>query len=113
VTGRAGETVAAPAGGPAGVEDRCAPSALRRGDIRYGTASPVPRWLLIEQPGGWGVDAVLQSDLDPEVGAALLAKARPAGTRVVLIRRPGRRTRAGRRRWAVVDSRAGTGSPRT
>jgi hypothetical protein len=107
VTGRAGEPVAGPAGGPAGVQDRCAPSAVRRGDIRYGTASPVPRWFLIEQPGGWGVDAVLQSDLDPEVGAALLAKARPAGTRVVLIRRPGRRTRAGRRRWAVVDSRAG------
>ena len=104
---RAGEAVAGPTGGPAGIQDRCAPSALRRGDIRHGTASPVPRWLLVEQPGGWGVDAVLQSELDPEVGAALLARARTAGTRVVLIRRPGRRAPDGPRRWAVVDSRAG------
>jgi hypothetical protein len=107
VSRQAGEAVAGPPGGPAGVQDRCAPSALRRGDIRYGTASPVPRWFLVEQPGGWGVDAVLQSGLDPEVGAALLAKARPAGTRVVLIRRPGRQGPDGPRRWAVVDSRAG------
>jgi hypothetical protein len=104
---RAGDAVGGPAGGPAGVEDRCAPSALRRGDARHGTASPVPRWFLVEQPGGWGADAVLESALDPEVGAALLARARPAGTRVVLIRRPGRQAPGGPRRWAVVDSRAG------
>jgi hypothetical protein len=89
------------------VLDRCAPSAQRRGDVRYGTASPVPRWLLVEQPGGWGVDAVLESGLDREIGAALLARARPAGVRVLLVRRPGRPVRDGARRWAVVDSRAG------
>jgi len=104
---RAGDALAGPAGGPAGVGERCAPSALRRGDIRHGTASPVPRWLLVEQPGGWGVDAVGESGLDPEVGAALLARARPAGVRVVLIRRPGRQDPEEPRRWAVVDSRAG------
>lgn len=104
---RPGDAVGRPAGGVAGVPDRCAPSALRRGDLQHGTASPVPRWLLVEQPGGWGVEAVLQSELDPGVGAELLARARPAGARVLLIRRPGRQVPDGPRRWAVVDSRAG------
>ena len=104
---RTGQPVGVPAGGPAGVGDRCAASAVRRGDPRHGTAAPVPRWLLVEQPGGWGVNAVLESGLDREVGAALLARARPAGARVVLIRRPGRQVPEGPRRWAVVDSRAG------
>jgi hypothetical protein len=104
---RAGEAVGGPADGVAGMEDRCAASALRRGDPRHGTASPVPRWFLVEQPGGWGRDAVLESGLDREVGVALLARARPAGSRVVLIRRPGRQVADGPLRWAVVDSRAG------
>ncbi len=105
---RPGEVVSGPAGGPAGVGDRCAPSAVRRGDPRPGTASPVPRWFLVEQPGGWGVDAVLESGLDPAVGRALLARARSAGARVLLIRRPGRQAADGPRRWAVADSRAGS-----
>ena len=105
---QAGEAVGGLAGGRAGVGDRCAPSAVRRGDPRPGTASPVPRWLLVEQPGGWGVDALRESGLDPAVGAALEARARPVGARVLLIRRPGRQVPAGPRRWAVVDSRAGS-----
>ena len=105
---RAGEAVTGPAGGPAGVPDRCAPSALRRGDIRHGTASPVPRWLLVEQPGGWGPEALLDSPLDRAVGAELIRRwEHGAGIRVLLIRRPGRRTAAARKAWAVVDSRAG------
>jgi hypothetical protein len=105
---RRGEAVAGPIGGRAGIDDRCAPSAVRRGDSRPGTASPVPRWFLVEQPGGWGMEAVLESGLDPRVGAALLARARPVGARVLLIRRPGRQVPDGPRRWAVVDSRAGS-----
>ncbi|MFL6127792.1 MAG: sucrase ferredoxin [Mycobacteriales bacterium] len=104
---RAGAAVTGPAGGRAGIADRCAASAQRRGDARHGTAAPVPRWFLVEQPGGWGVDAVLESGLDRKVGAALLVRARPGGARVVLIRRPGRQVPDGPRRWAVVDSRAG------
>jgi hypothetical protein len=100
-------TLPPPARGVAGVPDRCAPSAERRGDPRYGTAVPVPRWLLVEQPGAWGREALLESEVDTGVAAALQEKADAAGVRVVLIRRPGRRSASTFRRWAVVDSRAG------
>jgi len=99
--------VGEPAPGAAGVPDRCAPSAERRGDPRYATAAPVPRWLLVELPGPWGRDAVVESALDGEVATALLARARAVSSRVVLIRRPGRRPPGTARRWAVVDSRPG------
>nr|WP_165865795.1 sucrase ferredoxin [Vallicoccus soli] len=62
-------------------------------------------WLLVEQPGPWGRDAVTSSRLDPAVGAALLERARAAGVRVLLVRRPGRSPLARYRRWARVDSR--------
>jgi hypothetical protein len=95
-------------GGRLGVPDRCAASAERRGDPPYGTAAPIPRWLLVEQPGGWGSEAVLESGLDPAVGAELLRRWElGARTRVLLIRRPGRRPAPDRKAWAVVDSTAG------
>jgi hypothetical protein len=94
--------------GRGGVAARCAPAAERRADPKPGTASPTPRWLLVEQPGGWGPDALLESTVDPAVGAALLRRwEHGAGIRVLLIRRPGRRPDPVRRAWAVVDSRAG------
>jgi Sucrase/ferredoxin-like len=93
--------------GLVGVPDRCAPSAERRGDQMHGTASPVPRWLLVEQPGPWGRDALVESELDDRVARTLAARAAHARVRVVLIRRPGRSGRADRRRWALVDSRPG------
>ena len=109
---RVGDRLAQLEAGRAGVPDRCAPSAERRGDARLGTASPTPRWFLVEQPGGWGSEALLDSSLDPAVGAELRRRWEDgAGIRVVLIRRPGRRpgrrlVRA-RKAWAMVDSRAG------
>jgi hypothetical protein len=105
---RAGEPLQQLAAGRAGVSGRCAPSAERRGDTRFGTASPTPRWLLVEQPGGWGREALLDSTLDRAVGAELVRRWQGgAGIRVVLIRRPGRRSAPARKAWAVVDSRPG------
>jgi hypothetical protein len=87
---------------------RCSEVAEQRGDQREGTASPVSRWLLVEQPGPWsGRDALRQSLLDPAVGDALSARATAEGVRPMLIRRPGRNTPDGRRRWAYADSRPG------
>jgi hypothetical protein len=87
---------------------RCSEAAEQRGDQREGTASPVRRWLLVEQPGPWnGRDALRQSLLDPAVGAALDTRARAAGLRPLVIRRPGRTAPGARRRWAYVDSRPG------
>jgi hypothetical protein len=87
---------------------RCSEAAEQRGDQREGTASPVRRWLLVEQPGPWnGRDALRASLLDPAVGAALRTRAEAEGVRPMLIRRPGRTTTSGPRRWAYVDSRPG------
>ncbi|MGQ0841853.1 sucrase ferredoxin [Actinokineospora sp.] len=86
--------------------ERCADGCIRRGDAPGASAPPVHRWLLIEQPGPWGRDALSESALPPDVVEAVAAQAAAAKARVLLIRRPGR-TPAGRRRWAVADSRPG------
>jgi hypothetical protein len=54
-----------------------------------GTASRVRGWLLVEQPGSWGHNALTESQLDGGVAAALKAAAARHGVRVVLIRRDG------------------------
>lgn len=66
---------------------RCADSAEARAEPLYGTASHVARWLLVEQPGSWGRDALEQSRLPVRVARELRRRARAAGVRVVLIRR--------------------------
>ena len=86
---------------------RCAALSLERHDPRDGTAAPVRRWLLIEQPGPWGRDALLSSRLDGEVAVALQRRCAAAGVRPMLIRRPGRAQPATGQRWAIVDSRPG------
>lgn len=89
---------------------RCADAADGRGDPRAGSASPVRRWFLLEQPGPWGRDALTSSRLDPAVAAAVSRRAAAAGARVLLVRRHGRagHTPQGRRHWALVDSRPGS-----
>jgi hypothetical protein len=54
------------------------------------TASHVRSWLLVEQPGPWGRDALTASRLDRALAATLADRAKLAGVRVILIRRPGR-----------------------
>jgi hypothetical protein len=61
------------------------------------TASRVRAWLLVEQPGPWGVTALLESRLDRAVAGELARRARAARVRVLLVRRP-RETAAGPRR---------------
>jgi hypothetical protein len=56
----------------------------------HGTASVVRGWVLLEQPGPWGVEAVTESRLDRDLARALHRKAAAAGLRLLLIRRPGR-----------------------
>lgn len=68
----------------------CARAATERGEPLYATASRVRRWLLVEQPGPWGVDAPLESRMPAEVGQALCERARDLGARLLLLRRHGR-----------------------
>ncbi|MFI6013726.1 sucrase ferredoxin [Streptomyces sp. NPDC051243] len=60
-----------------------------------GTAATATTWLLLEQAGPWGAQALTQSHLDPELGRALEAAAKGTGVRVALIRRPGRHADCG------------------
>lgn len=62
----------------------------------YGTASFVKRWLLIEQPGAWGSNALLESRLPAGVAKEIRTRTRRLGIRVILIRR-GARLSTGRR----------------
>ena len=60
-----------------------------------GTAATARTWLLLEQPGPWGAEALTSSHLDPTLGRALEAAARGTGVRIALIRRPGRHADSG------------------
>ncbi|MGY1719785.1 sucrase ferredoxin [Blastococcus sp. SYSU DS0552] len=86
---------------------RCSVQALERGDSGVATASPVSRWLLVEQPGPWGRQALLQSRFDARVARLLAERAEREGVRVLLVRRPGDRLADSGRRWAYADSRLG------
>lgn len=77
-------------------EATCTAVSRALGEPLFATASRVRAWLLIEQPGPWGREALFESRLDPTVARALHRRARAAGMRAVLIRRPGR-TVPGRR----------------
>jgi len=94
---------------PAGRLDaaRCSVQALARGDSGMATASPVQRWLLVEQPGPWGRDALLQSRFDARIAPLLAERARREDVRVLLVRRPGDRLADAGGRWAYADSRSG------
>jgi hypothetical protein len=72
------------------LEVRCAQQSLALGEPLPGTASRVRRWLLVEQPGAWGPDALADSALAGEAADRLGAAGRRHGVRVVLIRRPRR-----------------------
>lgn len=98
---------------PAGGVFRCADAARTRDDLFSGTAPPAVRWLLIEYPGPWSVDALAGSRIDAGVQAVLQSASRRAKARVLLIRRPQRRASAApaARQWMVLarGSRTVTG----
>ena len=81
--------------------------ALARGDSPMATASPAQRWVLIEQPGPWGREALAESRFDAEVAPLLAKRSRAENVRLLLVRRPGDRLADSGRRWAYADSRPG------
>jgi len=70
---------------------RCAGASALRTESLAGTASTLRPFLLVENPGPWGVDAVRDSRLPGPVKGALAAAARAAGVRILLVRRHHRR----------------------
>ena len=81
--------------------ETCATGSAARGEPLMATASRVRSWILLEQPGAWGPDALTQSGLDAAVAAALAARCRRHQVRPLLIRRPGF-ARPGRRRQCYL-----------
>jgi hypothetical protein len=75
------------------LERACSRLSADCGEALRGTASTVTDWLLIEQPGAWGREALANSDLPPEVAQAVRTRAAALGVRPLLIRRPGRAKR--------------------
>ncbi|MEU5609865.1 sucrase ferredoxin [Streptomyces sparsogenes] len=81
-----------------------------------GTAATATTWLLLEQPGPWGAEALTASHLAPAVGRALERAAKGTGVRVALIRRPGRHADChtpARQRVFVAHTRPGDSWIRT
>jgi hypothetical protein len=93
-------------------ESRPVPCSVRsreRAEPLLGTASQVRRWLVVEQPGPWGRDALGQSRMPLEIAAHLAARARSAGVRVLLARRPGWDPAERPRRVHLASTRSDTG----
>jgi hypothetical protein len=88
-------------------DSRCSVRALERGDAMVATASLATRWVLIEQPGPWGREALAHSRFDQRVAPLLARRSRAENVRLLLVRRPGERIGDTGRRWAYVDSRPG------
>jgi hypothetical protein len=85
--------------------ERCAPASERRGDPLIATAAPAGRFVLVEQPGAWGRDALRDSRSAPYL-VSLLARCDAAGARLLLVRRA-HRDPTPARAFAVVDARPG------
>ena len=72
-----------------------------------GTASQATGYLVIDQPGSWGRQALTESAFDPDLGARLEATGAAAGVKVLLTRRPGPHPDAELTRREVVLAHAG------
>lgn len=82
---------------------RCSTASLERGEPLTGTASTVPAFLLLEEPGPWG-PAVLNCYRVPDAVRELAARwEKELGVRPLLIRRPGR-SPSGPRRVFVANA---------
>ncbi|HEX2025936.1 MAG TPA: sucrase ferredoxin [Actinomycetota bacterium] len=70
-----------------------------------GTASRYRLWMMVEQPGPWGHQALIESNLPAEVGSHLRVAGRDLGIRVLLVKRRDRRQRRRRCFFAYTGTR--------
>ena len=71
---------------------RCSVESVGAGEPMLGTASVIPNWLLVEHPGPWGRRGLEDARLPAGLGDELRNLERKHRLRVLLIRRPDRRT---------------------
>lgn len=69
----------------------CADAARARGDQLAGTAGPATSWVLLENVDGWPATVAAHPVFAAPGGATLVAAANRHQTRLLLVRRPGRR----------------------
>jgi hypothetical protein len=72
------------------LDDRCSLRSRAAREPLAGTASTIRHWLLIEHPGPWGRDGLLDARLPAGLGRQLRDLERRTGARVLLIRKPDR-----------------------
>src|SRR5262245_65786029 len=90
----------------------CSSLSLALGEPLAATASQASAWLLVEQPGGWGRKALVESQLDRDLGADLERRAKELGIKALLVKRPGRDAGGdGPRTVRLGRSEAGAGVP--
>lgn len=87
---------------------RCSLAARLRGDALAGTATHVRAFLLVEDPGPWGVKAWRDARLPDGLGAEILRRSAAARVRPLLIRREERRPLTVRRVFAAYVGRGHT-----
>lgn len=83
---------------------RCSAIAREQDEPLFGTAPHSQAWVLLEQPGAWGPDALTTSAIDPEVGAELNRLSKEHGFRIMLIRRGAGRSSGGARSCFLARS---------
>jgi hypothetical protein len=86
-------------------EPRCSSLSHNLDEPVRGTASIVRAWLLVEQPGPWGSEALTQSRLPDPVSSQLAERAGREQVRVLLLRRPDRPENGSRRCFVVSSGR--------
>jgi hypothetical protein len=72
------------------IADRCSLRSLAAEEPLAGTASTIRHWLLIEHPGPWGREGLLDARLPGGLGRDLRALEARSGARVLLIRKTDR-----------------------
>ena len=91
----------------AAVPERCSAASERLEEPLAGTAPEAARWLLLEQPGPWGREALLECDLATPVAEALAREAAAHRVKVHLIRRSPQRAPDGGRTCFLVSTERG------
>jgi hypothetical protein len=81
--------------------DRCSLRSEAVDEPLAGTASTIRRWMLVEHPGPWGRDGLLDARMPHGLGRQLRALERRTRARVLLIRRPARTASLGSTCFAV------------
>ncbi|MGH8952474.1 MAG: sucrase ferredoxin [Acidimicrobiia bacterium] len=87
---------------------RCSEEALGRDEPLFATASLVTTWLLIEQPGAWGPDALVDSGFPTDSARPLMREATRLRIRILAIRR---RETEGTARTVFLVHSGGDGLP--